>query len=221
MACTLNDADITSCLDELEREFLRVGADRCNRLEKQCQLSAFLRLGLRSISLLRGMHVLLSQCILDSHDAVRRAFLESWELQFEFRKKCSSTRALKWLLGVDKSNSWKADRKKLADFVASLGASAPNFGREWGELTELAHPTAQATENSITIVLARHNAKDQAEQVKGELQKLRENFPGLLMREIWLVDATHHQLIDIHISRDNLKHCEKVFGAFLNSKGKE
>src|ERR1700681_3591996 len=85
------------CLDELEQEYLKVGIDHCKRLEDHNQLSAFLMVGIRSICLLRGMLRLSDPQFLDSYDSVRRSFIESWQLQFEFKLRDSTQKAQKWI----------------------------------------------------------------------------------------------------------------------------
>lgn len=199
MTLKLEAHDVTLCLDELEREFLRVGAEKCKHLAEPSQLSAFFRVGLRAVSLLRGMYLLLSADALDSYDPVRRAFWESWQLQFEFRIVNSGTKAAKWF--ETKTKFWEADTKKLADFVESLQHGRPNYGREYGDLSEMTHPTEQATANSCTAALARLDVGNHAQQIRTSVAKLSDDFAGLLVREIWLVDASHEQLINIHISR--------------------
>ena len=205
-----------TCLDELEREFLRVGAEKCKCLEEPGQLSAFLRLGVRAVSLLRGMLRLLDENTLDSFDSVRRAFLETWQLQFEFRLADSATRAGKWFEGI--ASSWSADRNKLGDFVQNLGRDRPNYGREYGDLSELAHPTAQATVNSCAVATARQGLSSLPDQVRESVIELSEDFTGMLVREIWLVDAEHPKLIDISIAKDRLRICEALLGEFTTSK---
>jgi hypothetical protein len=88
---------IGPCLDELGQEYLKVGIDHCNRLEDHSQLSAFLMVGIRSVCLLRGMLRLSETQFLDSYDSVRRSFIESWQLQFEFKLRDSTAKAQKWL----------------------------------------------------------------------------------------------------------------------------
>jgi hypothetical protein len=85
--------EIEPCLDELEHEYLRLGIEHCKGLEDHSQLSAFV--GIRSICLLRGMLRLADAQFLDSYDSVRRSFIESWQLQFEFKLRDSTAKSSK------------------------------------------------------------------------------------------------------------------------------
>jgi hypothetical protein len=53
----------------------------------------------------------------DSYDSVRRSFIESWQLQFEFKLRDSAAKVQKWLEG---QQEWQADRRKLEALVAKL-----------------------------------------------------------------------------------------------------
>lgn len=153
---------------------------------------------------------------LDSFDAVRRAFLESWQLQFEFRLTGSSEKTARWFDG--QGGSWSPDPQKIADFIESLGRKRPKYGREYGDLSELAHPTAQATVNSCAVATTRWGISSVSDQIDKAVNELSEDFTGLLIREIWLVDGTDPGLIDIHIPEDRIPECEGLFREFLASR---
>jgi hypothetical protein len=140
---------IGPCLDELEHEYLKVGVEHCKELDDHSHLSAFLMVGIRSICLLRGMLRLADPQFLDAYDSVRRSFIESWQLQFELKFRDSATKAQKWLEG--QPDTWKVDRAKLEALIAKLQGGQGDFAREWGELSEMSHPTLQATVNSVSI----------------------------------------------------------------------
>lgn len=201
------------CLDELEREFLRVGGERCTCLEEQSQLSAFLRLGVRAVSLLRGLLSLLQPGTLDSFDAVRRAFLETWQLQFEFRIAESVSKTARWFQG--QGNSWSSNPGIIADFIEGLGHDRPEYGREYGDLSGLAHPTEPATVNSCAIASSRWNISSLPGNVDAAVAELSEELTGLLVREIWIVDAKHERLIGLHISEENIPACQKLLSDFI------
>lgn len=215
MPFTVKQNRAVECLDELEREFLRVGADRCRCLEEPSQLTAFLRLGVRVVSLLRGMLPLLSPDTLDSFDTVRRAFLETWQLQFEFRLVSSEEKVRRWFEG--RSESWSPDPKKIADFVEGLGRNPPKYGKEYGDLSKLAHPTAEATANSCAIATARVGISSVPQTVENAVDELTRDFAGLLIREIWLVDAEDPRLIEIHVPNARIPSCEALYREYLSS----
>jgi len=134
---TLDKEKARCCLYELETEYLRVGGEKCKNLEERTQLSAFLLLGIRSVSLLRAMLHLLRPDTLDAYDAVRRAFLECWQLQFDFRLPDSASKVQKWFQG--NADTWKSDKRKLELYMEKKAAGPAGFGREFSELSELTH----------------------------------------------------------------------------------
>ena len=165
-----NPDEVLACASELEREFLRIGAEKCNRLEDHSQLSAFLRLGLRATSLLRGMAPLLTQETLDSFQAVHRAFMEAWMLQFEFRLIDSTDRVARWF--GRKNDSWVPNPKKVSNEIEGLGLSQSPFGREWEELSELTHPTLDATTNSCAVATLRWGLTSKPEELTVALEEM-------------------------------------------------
>jgi hypothetical protein len=72
-------------LKESEAELLRIGRTKCNYLRDPSQLSAVIFLLMRAASLFRSVLSILQSGQLDACDAVRRAYLETWLLAFEFR----------------------------------------------------------------------------------------------------------------------------------------
>jgi hypothetical protein len=77
---------VAHCIQEAaESELLRTGTEHCGCLTKKDQLSAVVLLLLRSTSLFDSMIELLAMRRLDGYDAVRRAYLETWLLPFQFR----------------------------------------------------------------------------------------------------------------------------------------
>lgn len=215
VAVKLELPKLNLCLDELEREFLRVGREKCNRLEDRSQLSAFFRLGVRAVSLLRGMGCLLELRTLDSFQSVHRAFFETWQLQFEFRLADSSDKVVGWFHGHN--DSWTPNLKKVAAEIQRLGRGRPLFGREWGELSELTHPTVDATTNSCAVATVRHGFSNVAQEVEAALEVESKNYKTLLMQEIWLVDAQDPSFLALHISWDKLQKCKELYDEFIAS----
>src|SRR4051812_4783729 len=140
MPLDFQNDEVRNCLNELGAEYLRVGADSCENMQDGSQLSAFLLLGIRSISLCHGLRLLWKQSWLDSFDVTRRAFLEACYLLYEFRLKDSEKKTKLWLQGA--KDSWSPRFKKWEELVLVEGP--PAFGPEYGEFSELAHPTIQA-----------------------------------------------------------------------------
>lgn len=209
----LEPARALSCLDELETEYLRIGTERCRNLEDRTQLSAFLRLAIRSVSLLRTMLRLLEPDTLDAYDAVRRAFYEAWQLQFDFRLPDSATKVHKWFQG--NADTWKADERKLEAFINSKTGGPGGFGREYGGLSELAHPTCAATVNSCALVTTRRGMNTDPELLGQQLKELAGDFAGLLNRQIWLTLDQNKELLDTCISPANLSSCLALHSEYL------
>jgi hypothetical protein len=174
---------VSPCLDELEYEYLGIGVEHCRGFEDHSQLSAFLMLGIRSVCLLRGMIQLADPQFLDSYDSVRRSFIESWQLQFEFKLREATAKAQKWL---ERQPEWQADRKKLETVIAKLQGREAGFTREWSGLSEMAHPTFDATINSVSIASTIFKMNPHSDRLDKEFKKLAIDYIGMVNRVIWV-----------------------------------
>src|SRR5262249_60744372 len=96
------------------------------------------------ISLAYSLPILIDAYCLDAFDAVRRASLETFYLACEFRLKESTPKLGKWLEGIP--DTWSPDFKLIERVVLNPGPAI--FGKEYGDFSELAHPTFTATQNS-------------------------------------------------------------------------
>lgn len=204
---------IGPCLDELEVEYLRTGIDHCKGLQDHSHLSAYLMLGVRSVCLLRGMLQLADPQFLDSFDSVRRAFIECWHLQLEFKMKESTAKAQKWLEGKE----WQADKTKIEALIQKLQGGAAGFGREFGELSALAHPTWEATRNSVSIASTIVGMHPKPESLHTEFEKLAKDYVGMTNRLIWLTLFKTEEFIDTPISEERLSTCQAVHHKFLEA----
>jgi hypothetical protein len=209
---------IGPCLDELEHEYLKVGIDHCKGLEDHSQLSAFLMVGIRSICLLRGMLHLCDPQFLDSYDSVRRSFIESWQLQFEFKLRDSTAKAQKWL---ERQPEWQADRKKLETVIKKLHGEEAGFTREWAGLSELAHPTHDATVNSVAIASTLFGMNPQPHRLEEEYQKLAKDYAGMVNRVIWLTLQKGDDFIDTPLKEEQFANCLELHKKFLESGEKK
>lgn len=194
---------ILRCTEELERELLRIGRERCDHLRQESQLSAVVFLLLRVISLFRSMVELLRNDSLDAFDAVRRAFLEGWLLAFQFRRRESADDAARWL--ARRPDSWNPRIGQLEEYARTRGHGAPNLGRDYGDLSELAHPTRSAAENSVALVTARLGVNIEAHHVEEAKLALERGLPGTLYRLAWLVLDEHEDLIPLYTDENNLR----------------
>jgi hypothetical protein len=209
---------IGHCLNELEQEYLKVGIDHCKGLEDHSQLSAFLMVGIRSICLLRGMLRLCDPQFLDSYDSVRRSFIESWQLQFEFKLRDSTAKTQKWL---ERQPEWQADRKKLETVIKKMHGEEGGFTREWAGLSELAHPTHDATVNSVAIASTLFGMNPQPNRLEEEYQKLAKDYVGLVNRVIWLTLQKGDDFIDTSLNEEQFANCLELHKKFLASREKK
>jgi hypothetical protein len=118
----IDDQRLNLCLVETEQELIRVGRERHDFLQQQSQEAALILLLLRCCSLFRAMLSSLQRQELDAFDAVRRAYLETWHLAFQFRMPTLRGQAGRWL--ARQPNSWSADIGALEEYARGRGAAA-------------------------------------------------------------------------------------------------
>jgi hypothetical protein len=181
---TLEYGLVLKCLDEVEEQLLAVGKAKCSSLQDKTQLSAVVTLLLRAASLLRSLLALLGRGELDCYDIVRRAFYETWLLAFEFRLPDSRTKAAKW--HEDAPGSWSPDISKLESYAKSQGIDTPAIGRDYGSLSEVAHPTKKAARHSIRVATARHVVCPDVVEAKAKLEEA--DVPALVHSLVWVMD---------------------------------
>ncbi len=137
---------------ELTTELVRRG-DECMRISPESQLTACFLLALRALSLIRGMQVMLRPEARDSYQVLARAHLEARDLLMTFRFDDGSARKKigYWFAGTA-DNAWKAEHKKVDDFLTKRGAVAIELAASWSRATVLAHPTKYAAQNSAATI---------------------------------------------------------------------
>ena len=157
---------------------MRIGMTKCSRMQDQSQLSAVVFLLFRAASLFRSVLTLLKSGQLDACDAVRRAYLETWFLAFEFRLQESEPKTALWHNG--KSQSWKANMQRLSPFLTSQGVD-PKLKDDYSGLSEIVHPTKLAASNSAALW----------DMPLPELIKAKHfvecNIPMMMYRFLWLI----------------------------------
>jgi hypothetical protein len=179
------------CLFETEQELIRVGRERHEYLQQENQAAALILLLLRCCSLFRGMLSSFEKQELDAFDAVRRAYLETWHLAFQFRMPPVGGQPGRWLEG--QGNSWSADIGALERYAKGRGVLAPDLGSDYGELSGLAHPTRSAAENSAAVILWKRGINEYGETVQAAIAGLERGMSAMLYRLLWLAldeDAT-------------------------------
>jgi hypothetical protein len=200
---------VDTCLTELDRELFRLadGAD-CERFHKNTQLTAFLLLMFRSSSLIRGLVVLWANGNLeDSFQVLLRGFEEAWYLAHEFRLNGHGEKAARWL--YSENDSWKAQFKELVDYAKSRGHAGPKFGKDYGTLSELGHPTQSAAFNSATTVAERQKIDGAREAMAEERENEKKRVSYALYRVLWLLLDQGKGLIALKIDENNLQASSK------------
>jgi len=195
----LDYEQVRRCLDEIENALFTVAeTDDCQKFHRDSQLTAVVLLALRMSSLIRSLLALLPSESFDGFDATLRAFEETWYLAHELRLSASHDKAMAWLAG--ESNAWNAKLAVLLAFGERRGHRRLNIGRDYNVLSELAHPTVAAAQNSLTLSLLRRGLAE----ANDELAKARENNPEriryALYRLGWLVLDGDPQFIPIPVA---------------------
>jgi hypothetical protein len=152
---------------------------------------------------------------LDACDSVRRSFIESWQLQFELKFRDSATKAQKWLEG--QPDTWKVDRAKLEALIAKLQDGKGDFAREWGELSEMSHPTMQATVNSVSIASTIAGVNPQPSLLDESFKKLARDYVGMVNRVIWLTLQHCAEFIETPPKEEGFAKCVELHEKFLEA----
>jgi|HubBroStandDraft_1064217.scaffolds.fasta_scaffold151388_2 hypothetical protein len=193
-----------SCLDELERGFLRIATVKCDFMHDHTRLSGVIGLLIRANMLLRGILVTLENDLLDSCEAVRRALLETWLLALEFRLG-SEQKANEWYKKVP--DKWKAHKRTIEKGLQSGGLASIKLGPDIGGLSELAHPTLFAMQNSCILLAARlgnHGDLEIVSGIKGRLET--REVPVQMYRHFWLALHESEHLLKIGVDQSATPH---------------
>jgi hypothetical protein len=198
---------IVRCLDEMEGELFRIAEDdQCQRFHKDTQLTAVVLLLMRMSSLTRSLLLLLESGDFDGFDAVLRAFEETFYLAHELRLAVSADKASRWLRA--EKDTWNGKIGVLVEFAKTRGHPGPNIGRDYGLLSELAHPTRSAANNSVTLCAVRRGI----DGAKAELAEAEKNNPEriryALYRLIWLLSDEDERFIKVPVDLKKMPECE-------------
>jgi hypothetical protein len=190
-------------LNEVQAELLKIASTKCNHLHDQSQLSAVIFLLLRATSLFRSLLSLLSAGPLDAYDPVRRAYLETWLLAFEFRLEGLQSKTAAWHAG--KPKSWSPNIGILQKYAQSEGIAELMLGKDYGGLSEAAHPTKCAAGNSVAVITAPHGEL----VARTSLLEAKANFEGrdvpeMMYRFLWLTVEERAGLIRIDVNTSAL-----------------
>jgi hypothetical protein len=201
-------AQIRTCLDEIEAELFRIADnEECQRFHKDTQLTAVVLLLMRMSSLVRSLLLLFDSGDFDGFDAVLRAFEETWYLAHELRLIVSADKAAAWLRR-DK-DTWSGKISVLVEFAKGRGHPGPNTGRDYGLLSELAHPTRIAAENSVTLCAVRRGINGAKEELAQAQDNNSERIRYALYRLAWLLTDEDAQFVRISTDLKNMPQAEK------------
>jgi hypothetical protein len=213
--CTLNleAKQVRGCLDEIQSELFNAADDEeCQRFHKDTQLTATLLLLARMLSLIRPLLLLQESGDYDAFDGVLRAFEETWYLGHEFRLAARKDRAIAWLAGQD--NTWKAKIGALIEFAKGRGHNAPTMGADYNLLSELAHPTRTAAENSLAICMVRHGIDGAIQQLAEQPKMKGERIRYALYRLVWLMTDEDDKFIKIPADIKKMPECERFIAEY-------
>jgi hypothetical protein len=189
---------ILACLDEVEAELFRIADnDECDRFHKDTQLTAMVLLLMRMSSLIRSLLLLLESGSFDAFDPVLRAFEETFYLAHEIRLSASADKATAWLRG--NKDTWSGKIGVLVEFAKKRGHPGPNIGRDYGLLSELAHPTRSAANNSVTLCGVRQGIDGAKAEVAEAEKNNPERIKYALYRLIWLLSDEDRTFIKIPV----------------------
>ena len=194
---------IIDCLDEIDRCLFGAGKhDDCQGFHKNTQLTAVLILLVRCSSLLRSLVQLFESGATDSFQVVLRAFEESWYLALYYRFRGQSVNAAKWQAEVP--GQWSPPIGELVKFAKGRGVTEPTLGKDYGRLSEVAHPTKAAAFNSVTLCGARFQIHEAIDEMVEERKNEEERFPDALYRLVWVMLDGDEGFIPLHISKQEL-----------------
>jgi hypothetical protein len=194
---TLDHKHIESCLDEIDLNLFRIAEhDACQRFHKDSQLTAVVLLLVRCSSLLRALLTLFQSGEVDAFQVVLRAFEESWYLAHYLRFGENSDKAARWLAG--ENDSWSADLRALKNFAKERGIPEPTIGKDYGRLSEVAHPKS-AAENSVVLCGTRLGIAGADKELVEEHNNEEARFPDALYRVVWLMVDQDRKFIPLHV----------------------
>lgn len=192
-----------ACVHEVEEEVLRIGAAECEYLRRNSQLTAVLLLILRCASLFRSLVRCFQARDWDAFDTVHRAIAESWYLAYQFRLQEQDGQIGKWLAGV--ADAWAADIARLDANARARGHPTPNLGRDYGSLSQLAHPSRSAAENSAALVAHARGVYVDPAGIDEAQRRARRVLNNITYRIIWLLVDQHDDFIRLGADESRLQ----------------
>ncbi len=84
------------------------------------------------------------------------------------------------------------------------------MGRDYGRLSEVAHPTKAAAMNSVTLCGERLGIDGASAELVEERQNEEARFPDALYRLVWLMLDQDKKFIPVHVKREDVPLCWKL-----------
>jgi hypothetical protein len=195
--------EIAACLDEIDRELFRVaGHSDCGGFHKDTQTTAVLILLVRCSSTLRSALLLFERGASDGFQVVVRAFEEAWYLAVVLRFTDQVEKASRWL--DEQKGTWSPPLSELLAFAKERGVPNASMGRDYGVLSQVAHPTKAAAMNSVTLCGARLGIGEAKLELEEEYRNEEARFPDALYRLVWVMTDGDKRFIPLHMERKNM-----------------
>ena len=119
----------------------------------------------------------------------------------------SADKTAAWLRGDN--DTWGGKIGVIVEFAKKRGHPGPNIGRDYGLLSELAHPTRSAANNSVTLCGVRRGI----DGAKAELAEAEKNNPGriryALYRLIWLLSDGDETFVRIPVDLNRIPESQR------------
>lgn len=201
MPSLYNHDNFRAYLFELESALCLVGLRDCQDLQADTQLSAVIYALLRATSLFHATLSLLEVSLMDASDVMRRAYWEAWMLGYEFRIESSAHHAAQW--HKEKHKHGNPILSGVKSFENAHGITTSTYGAAYGGLSEVAHPTKSAAENSVVTVSAVHGDRS------GRIEQAREmivhgDAPAMMYLLIWTVFSDWPGMISLGIKPEDI-----------------
>jgi hypothetical protein len=215
MATLYDHEKFQSYLFELESALSTVGIRDCKDLHSTTQLAAAIYCLLRATSLFRAALSLARAGLMDASDVTRRAYWEAWMLGYEFRIEDATGHVELW--HRDKNRHGIPDIGMVRSYELSLGITTSTYGRAYGGLTEVSHPTKSAAENSVVTVSGVH--RDMSGRIeKAKKMLLEGDAPPMMYLLIWTIFSEWPGMISLGIKPQHIPRSAAFYDAYDKQK---
>jgi len=132
-------------------------------------------------------------------------------LGYEFRIGVSSTHAARWHL--EKNKHGEPNIGTVKTFEKSHGITSSTYGAAYGGLSEVAHPTKSAAENSVVTMSALHG--DKSGRIEQACHLIAYNdAPAMMYLLIWTVFAEWPGMISLGVTPENIPKSAEFYNEY-------